>query len=217
MKKIMKDALILFAITLIAGLALGAVYTVTKDPIAKANQARKEKAYKAVFAKEGSDTKAIVDQLTFTELSAEEVEALKSVFAAELGDNTANTLDGVVKVDYASANVSPYAYVFTVTNAEGYGGNIQIAVGMLANGTITGVEILSISETPGLGMNAKGAAFINQFNNVNTDKFTFTKTGKTNPTEIDAISSATFTTRSMTNGVNAALAAYRAISKGGNN
>ena len=34
MKQMWKDTLILFVITLVAGLALGAVYLVTKDPIA---------------------------------------------------------------------------------------------------------------------------------------------------------------------------------------
>ena len=34
MNKIVKDALILFAITLVAGVLLGFVYDITKDPIA---------------------------------------------------------------------------------------------------------------------------------------------------------------------------------------
>ena len=50
MKKIVKDALVLFAITLVAGILLGVVYQITLDPIAKANENAKEKAYKAVLA-----------------------------------------------------------------------------------------------------------------------------------------------------------------------
>lgn len=46
----MKDALILFAITLVAGACLGGVYEITKDPIAAANQAAKERAFRAVLA-----------------------------------------------------------------------------------------------------------------------------------------------------------------------
>ena len=41
----MKDAVILCAITLVAGACLGGVYEMTKDPIAAANQAAKEAAY----------------------------------------------------------------------------------------------------------------------------------------------------------------------------
>ena len=39
MKKLIKDALILFLITLVAGAALGAVYAITKQPIADAQLA----------------------------------------------------------------------------------------------------------------------------------------------------------------------------------
>ena len=41
MKNMIKDALILFAITIIAGLLLGVVYDVTKEPIAEQKQKAK--------------------------------------------------------------------------------------------------------------------------------------------------------------------------------
>ena len=46
----MKDALILFAITLVAGACLGGVYTVTKEPIAAAQLEAKKEAYRTVLA-----------------------------------------------------------------------------------------------------------------------------------------------------------------------
>ena len=49
MKGILKDAAILFVITLVAGLCLGAVHEVTLDPIAKAQEAAATKTYKEVF------------------------------------------------------------------------------------------------------------------------------------------------------------------------
>ncbi|MCD8170960.1 MAG: electron transporter RnfG, partial [Clostridiales bacterium] len=45
----MKDAAILFAITLVSGCLLGGVYQVTKEPIAMATIAANNKAYKAVL------------------------------------------------------------------------------------------------------------------------------------------------------------------------
>ena len=45
----MKDAVILFVITLVSGCLLGGVYQVTKEPIAQATIAANNKAYKAVF------------------------------------------------------------------------------------------------------------------------------------------------------------------------
>ena len=219
MKKIIKDTLILFAITLIAGLLLGGVYKITKSPIEAQAKAKTEKAYKAVFQKyyeRVSDAdgaaESIVSAMSFNEWSADELAQLTDDFGRELGANTANTLDALVTA-YDGESVA--GYVVTITNSEAYGGSIQMSVGILADGTVAGVEILSISETPGLGMNAQNDSFLGQFTGVATDAFTYTKTGKQADNEIDAISSATYTTKSMTNGVNAALAAYRAMMKKG--
>ena len=49
MKKIIKDACILFAITLVAGVLLGIVYDVTKAPIANQSEKAKQEAYRAVL------------------------------------------------------------------------------------------------------------------------------------------------------------------------
>ena len=46
---LIKDAIILFAITIIAAFALGAVYEITKDPIAEAEAKAKTEAAKSVF------------------------------------------------------------------------------------------------------------------------------------------------------------------------
>ena len=223
MKQIIKDALILFAITLIAGLLLGGVYELTKKPIEEQSRIKKEKAYKAVFEKYytltgEADNEAqaaeLASSLSFEPWSEEALAAINDSFISNLKDNTANTLDSVVTAYKNGSEL--LGYVITVTNGEGYGGDIQISVGVLADGTVAGVEILSIGETPGLGMNAQNDSFLNKFSGVTTDGFTYTKTGSTKPDEIDAISSATYTTKSMTNGVNAALAAYTAImEKGG--
>lgn len=220
MKRIIKDTLILFAITLIAGLLLGGVYKVTKAPIEAQAKAKTEKAYKAVFhkyyevvtdAENAAD--AVVDGLSFAQWSDEEVDALSESFTANLGDNTANVLDSVVTAYDSEKNVA--GYVMTITNSEAYGGSIQMSVGILADGTVAGVEILSISETPGLGMNAQSDSFLGQFTGVTTDEFVYTKTGKQAANEIDAISSATYTTKSMTHGVNAAIAAFKAVESSG--
>ena len=54
MKQIVKDALILTAITLISGCLLGLVYEITKEPIAQAQYNALQEAYKAVFAEADS-------------------------------------------------------------------------------------------------------------------------------------------------------------------
>ena len=175
MKKIIKDAMVLFIITLVAGVLLGLVYMITKDPIAKQNEKTKIAAYNSVFS--GLDRYEELDSLD---------EAQKAVDAEEL--------DGV-----------------TVTDANGYGGDIKMTVGIDSTGTITGLEILDISETAGLGMKAKEASFREQFKGIKADKITYTKNGKSADNEIDAISSATITTKAVTGGVNGALAVYHKL------
>ena len=49
-KSLVKDALILAVITLVAGILLGIVYEITKDPIAKAQEAATQAAYETVFS-----------------------------------------------------------------------------------------------------------------------------------------------------------------------
>ena len=195
MKKIIKDALVLFAITLISGLLLGVVYKVTKKPIEEQNEKTKIAAYNNVF-----------DKLE----TYEEITALESAQdAIKEAGYTAVTLNEAVRAFDASGK--ELGMIITVTDAEGYGGNIKMTLGVDVSGTITGLEILDISETAGLGMKAKDAAFREQFAGIKAECVEYTKSGKTKDNEIDAISSATITTKAVTAGVNGALEAYRIL------
>lgn len=211
MNKIIKDTLVLFAITLTSGLLLGAVYQVTKNPIEEQQRKTKEKAYSAVFSDKIEAGELSADSLKFVELTDEELAPVAADFNQKIADdnNTLNTLDGIT---YVYDNDTAVGYIVTVTNHEGYGGDIKLVVGYSADQTVSGISILSLSETPGLGMNAKNDSFIGQFKGA-SGAFSFTKTGRTNPNEIDAITSATYTTKSVTNGVNAANAALAVLLK----
>ena len=195
MKKIIKDALVLFAITLISGLLLGVVYKVTKKPIEEQNEKTKIAAYNNVF-----------DKLeTYEEITA--LEAAQD--AIKEAGYTAVTLNEAVRAFDASGK--ELGMIITVTDADGYGGTIKMTLGVDVSGTITGLEILDISETAGLGMKAKDAAFREQFAGIKAERVEYTKSGKTKDNEIDAISSATITTKAVTAGVNGALEAYRIL------
>ena len=77
-----------------------------------------------------------------------------------------------------------------------------MAVGLDHDGMVTGVEVISHSETPGLGSKAAEESFLSQYVGKSADmQLTVTKTGAQSEAEIDAISGATKTT----NGVTAAL------------
>ena len=99
-------------------------------------------------------------------------------------------------------------YVFQ-TAAKGYGGDIVVMVGVLSDGTVAGVSILSISETAGLGMNAKNASFLQQF--VGKSGTIGVQKNGSSDTEIQALTGATITSKAMASAVNQALALYETV------
>ena len=201
MKKdsIVRDTLILTVITLIAGLLLGLVYQITKEPIAQQEESAKTEAYKAVFAEADS----------FEPI----VEAEDADLSAYLEQNGfSQSINEIMEAKDASGEVLGYA--INITTPEGYGGDIQFTMGIQNDGTLNGISILSISETAGLGMKAKNPDFQDQFKDKKVEKFEYTKTGATSDDQIDAISGATITTNAMTNGVNAGLCAFRYVEGG---
>jgi electron transport complex protein RnfG len=119
---------------------------------------------------------------------------------------TGMDIDEVSQALDASGNI--LGYVITVTDHNGYGGDIQFSMGVTLDGTLNGISLLSISETAGLGMRA-GDVLVPQFTDKNVETFTYTKTGSTSDSEIDAISGATITTKAVVNGVNAGLEYFR--------
>lgn len=200
--KIIKDAMALTLITLVAGVALGAVHGITKDPIARQEALTREAAYKEVFADaESYETVEMTDELAGQLRSSLDSEGYK-----------AQSIDEVVDAVDGSGN--SLGYVITVITSEGYGGDIKFSMGIQADGTMNGISILSISETAGLGMRANTDEFKSQFVGKNTDQIVYTKNGASADNEIDALSGATVTTNAMTNGVNAGLCAFRVMEGG---
>ena len=190
MKKILKDAFALLMITLVAGILLGFVYSITKEPIAQQEQLTKERSCQEVFADAATfenDTEDLEAATAAMKAAGYEVQTLSEILVAK--DGSGSTL----------------GYVLSLVDPEGYGGDISFMMGIRLDGTLNGISILSIGETAGLGMNADTDAFKSQFANKKVEKFTFTKTGSTSDSEIDALSGATITTTAMTNGVNAGV------------
>ncbi|MFI3170986.1 MAG: RnfABCDGE type electron transport complex subunit G [Eubacteriales bacterium] len=178
---IVKNTLILTAITVIAGMCLGLVYEITKEPIAAAQESAKQEAYQEVFA------------------SADTFETMEGFVIAEMDSNS---IDEVV---VAMNGTEVLGYVITVTNNEAYGGSLTFTMGICNDGTINGISFLTLSETAGLGMNASTPDFKDQFADKSVESFEVTKTGSTSENQIDALSGATITSTAVTNGVNAGI------------
>lgn len=190
-KQMIKDSLILFIITLAAGLLLGGVYAITKMPIAAAQEEKKQTAYQTVFS----------DAADFMEMEEVDMEAAVAVLSQ--GGYEKDVIQEVKLARDAGGN--SLGYVMTVVSKEAYGGELQIAMGIRMDGTVNGISFLSISETMGLGMEAKTPAFHEQFSGKNVDRFAYTKSGAAAEHEIDALSGATITSNAVTNAVNAGI------------
>lgn len=190
MKSLMKDALILFAITLLSGLILGSVYHITKEPIAKQQEKEQAEACKEVFEEAES----------FEEVNLETITNPNEVLSG-LGVSNV-TIDKVLKAKDGNGNA--VGCVLSVISHEGYGGDISFYLGIASDGLVKGISILDIAETPGLGMKAEDV-LKPQYADKYVTQFVVTKSGAQSESEIDAISGATITSDALTNAVNAGL------------
>lgn len=197
--KIIRDALALTAITLVSGLALGAVYGITKEPIARQEELAKQEAYQEVFPEAEQFQTVTLDE----ELSGQIRSGL---------DEAGYTQDSIQEVTEALDDEGQrLGYAITVLTTAGYGGEIQFSMGVSLDGTVNGISFLSISETAGLGMKADTEEFRGQFAQKQVEAFTYTKNGASEEDEINAISGATITTSAVTDAVNAGLCAFRIL------
>ncbi|PKM54525.1 MAG: FMN-binding protein [Firmicutes bacterium HGW-Firmicutes-3] len=180
---IIKNAMILFMITVIAGTLLGLTYEVTKEPIRIQQEKLKNNALKAVVF-EASD---------FTIVDLEE------------GANE----QGIMNLYEATKDGTVIGYAFEMTATEGYGGNIALMVGIGIDDQILGVDVIKHNETPGLGAKITEPAFKSEFEGQPVDPLTVIKGAPTgNPGDITSISGATITSVSVTNAVNVATQYY---------
>jgi electron transport complex protein RnfG len=191
MNQLVKNTFILTMITVVAGALLGLVYEVTKAPIAVAQENAKQEAYRNVL----SDASDFDTYTEFDETAAMEALEAQGLTGTEVSEVAIGK----------DASDETIGYVITTVSHEGYGGDIKLSVGITTDGTVKGIEMLSISETAGLGMKAADAEFKDQFKDKQVTWFSYTKSGEKGDDKIDALSGATITTSAVTNAVDAAL------------
>lgn len=91
---------------------------------------------------------------------------------------------------------------YTVSLSEaGYGGNINMMIGITEDGKVSGISIIEMSETPGLGDNAKNPEFRDMFKGLEKQDVALTSAGG----KVQALSGATVTSKAVTAGVKRAL------------
>lgn len=190
---IIKDAFMLFLITLVSGLALSFVFEITKTPIEEQKALKLQKANQAVFEtatsfEEDSELMTVVSDLDLGTLSKD--------YEGVTIDSVSRALDD--KGEFLGYNIS-------VTTSQSYASSLSLVFGYSKDGIVQGVEFTTLTETAGLGMKAAEPKFKDQFINKKVSKFSVTKTGATTEDQIDAISGATITSRAVTNAINAGI------------
>ncbi|MGL4911367.1 MAG: RnfABCDGE type electron transport complex subunit G [Romboutsia sp.] len=191
MNNIAKLGATLFAICAVAALALGFVNQVTAPVIEERNiQANNES--RQIVLPEAKEFKQL-DNNVF-----ENVEGLE---------------DGIISEVYEGINGSEIIGYTIKTLPKGYGGAMELIVGISTDGLITGINIGSMSETPGLGSKAADPEFKDQFNEKQATELNIVKGKATSEDQIEAISGATITSTAVTNGVNAAVKVFNSSLK----
>ena len=187
MREIGRLVLVLTAICFVAALALSQVYELTKEPIAYQKRLEVLKAIRAVLPD--------IDN-----------EPDKDAVHLSMGLQT-HEEPGEVTFFRGRSNNELTGVAFVVQSREGYGGTIEIMLGVDLEGRILGVEILSHLETPGLGSKITKESFRQQFagRSLRDTKWAVTKDGG----DIAQITGATISPRAVVKAVHEGLRIYK--------
>ena len=204
LERIPKPVIALTIITIAAGLALSGVYSITKDTIEEQKAEAARAAYRVVVP-EGQSF------VTTDEIDAAMAELNGGIYGSGYGRCTIN--EAYIAKD---ADENTAGYVVSVTSADGFDGNITLAVGWNADCSMNGISFTELTETPGMGMRADEDAFKGQFQGRTEYPFKLTKSSDAGQDEISAISGASITSTAVVNAVNAASDFCTKYMMGGN-
>jgi len=179
--------LILTLITASAGLILSLVESVTREPIAEQRRLVTLRALRSVLPQTNNAPDEDTVQLV-TGKDKRGRDVLRTFFRGRQD----GTLSGIA---------------FKVVAPDGYSGNIDIMVGIDPGGTVTGIEILSHAETPGLGDKVTQPAFKANFAGKNLENADWRV--KKDGGSFDQITGATISPRAVVGAVRKGLEFYR--------
>lgn len=100
-------------------------------------------------------------------------------------------------------------YLFKVTT-KGFHGAVELMIGISSEGTMTGIKVISHSETPGLGAKIDEEKFTSRFKDVPIDKgISMVKTSPASESEVEGVTGATISSKAVGTAVNEAINYYR--------
>lgn len=194
------DAIMLFVITLVAGILLGIVYNMTEKTIAKAEEDATNEAYKQVYADGNFQAN---DELT------DKLEKFQEKVTKGEVDDDAFSYTDVTLIEARTAEASDGNGFVLKVSGKGYGGAVTIVLGVSSEGEVKGIQILDASnETPGLGQNSTKESWNKQYVGVNSEnplQVVKDGSGSAENGTINSISGATITSSAVTRAVNVAL------------
>jgi electron transport complex protein RnfG len=187
MKDILRLIVVLTSLCIVSAIALAKIYDLTKGPIAHQKRLEVLRAIKTVLPPyENEPDRDTVKLRIGSDKRGEEIQ--RAFYRGRK--------DGRV-----------IGAAFKVTSPEGYGGDIEVMVGVLPNGMINGIEILSHLETPGLGAKIREAKFKDRFKNRTLSNAAWAV--KKDGGDIDGITGATISSRAVIKAVKEGLEFYR--------
>lgn len=135
-----------------------------------------------------------VDKLTREKISAQEDEAVKTLLGEMFPEMSRYEFKDEIYTIYSDGDQLGYAFLAI---GKGYGGDINILVGLSDETTIKGITIVSQTETPGLGTRIAEPAFTDQFAGLAINEVALSRDGG----QIDAITSSTISSSAVVEAV----------------
>ena len=183
-------AFVLVCVSAFSALVLGSVYQLTLEPIKQAKSNR-------------------------------ELEAIRDVVYGDFSNNPyeerheISVSHGKGKVDLFPArdeNGKITSVAIKTYSKNGFGGRIEMMLGLMVDGTINKYKIIEQKETPGLGTKITESRFSDQFHGMNPGKMVFKV--KQDGGEIDAITAATISSRAVVDAIQRGYDALNKLSTG---
>ncbi len=142
-------------------------------------------------------TLALTDDITREKIEERKLTDIQNSLRAQFPEMTGFEYDEKIEVytiftgdDNSIDNIIGYSFE---TMGSGYGGNIEILVGLKDLETINGISIINHMETPGLGAKIVESDFTEQFKDVAIEDIDL----RTNDGQIDAITGATISSTAV--------------------
>lgn len=185
---LVRDAIALFLITLISGLALSFVNEVTRAPIEQQKTDKANKAYSIFFA----DAEFPRDEELTATAIAMDLGTLDPAFKKA-------TINSVNQAVDKTGNL--LGYIVVITTKEGYKPPMTLAIGYTTDHKISGIEYIKFSENKNVET-VKGK-YTKQYIGVAADKFAFEESA--DAVKVDAVSKSTVSSKAILNAVNAGI------------